>query len=151
MKRKKGAILSISEDRTIAITSYNRAKVLLKTQRSFTEDQELLQAAITSRRHWLLVGGEKELAIADWLMSRVYVQLSQPVLAVEFAIAGLAHNQIDFPAWLKASLCEGAARAYKSTGNYAELERYKVLAHAELATESDLKDLEIIANQIGEL
>jgi hypothetical protein len=144
-------IMSDSEDRTMAITSYNRVKVLLKAQRSFTEDQELLQAAITSRRHWLLVGGEKEFAIADWLMSRVYVQLSQPVLAVEFAIGALAHNQINFPAWLKASLFEGAARAYKSEGNNAQVERYKALAYSELVNESGVEHYKIISDQIAEI
>jgi hypothetical protein len=99
----------------------------------------------------LLVGEEKEFAIADWLMSRVYVQLSQPVLAVEFAIGALAHNQIDFPAWLKASLFEGAARAYKSEGNNAEFERYKALAYTELVNESGVEDFKIITNQINEL
>ena len=143
--------MSDSEDRTIAITSYNRVKVLLKAQRSFTEDQELLQAAITSRRHWLLVGGEKELAIADWLISRVYVQLSQPAPAVEFAIGALAHNQIDFLAWLKASLYEGAARAFKSDGNKEEFERYKALAHTELANESGVENFKIISDQIAEI
>ena len=143
--------MSDSEDRAIAITSYNRAKVLLNAQRSFTEDQELLQAAITSRRHWLLVGGEKEFAIADWLISRVYVQLSQPAPAIEFAIGALAHNQVNFPAWLKASLYEGAARAFKSDGNNKEFERYKALAHSELANESGAENFKIISDQIAEI
>lgn len=139
------------KSRDIAITSYNRAQELLYIQRTSPQDLELLEAASTSRNNWRLVGGEKEFAISDWLMSRVYVQFQQPIPAIDFALASLSHNQNGFPAWLKASLFEGTARAYKCAGEINDFENYKALSLAELANEPDAEDFQIISEQIDEL
>ena len=139
------------KSRDTAITSYNRAKELIYIKRTPPQDLELLEAASTSRKNWRLAGGEKEFAISDWLMSRVYVQFQQPVPAIDFALASLSHNQNGFPAWLKASLFEGAARAYKCAGEINAFENYKALSLAELINELDAEDFQIISQQIDEL
>jgi hypothetical protein len=143
--------MSNSEDREIAIATFNRAQELLYADRSSEHDHELLEAAFTSRHHWRLVGGDREFAVSDWLMSRIYVQFNEPRLAVEFALGAIAHNQSGFPAWLKASLDEGVARAYKCAGKISEFEHYRTLALSELALETDVEDVQVIAQQINEL
>lgn len=143
--------MSNSEDRAIAIAAYNRAQDLLYIDRTPEQDHELLEAAFTSRHHWRLVGGEQQFALSDWLMSRIYVQFNEPRLAVEFALGAISHKEEGFPAWLRASLKEGVARAYKCAGKHAEFEHYKTMAMQELALETDLEDVELISAQIAEL
>ncbi len=143
--------MTTSEDRAKAISNYNRAQDLLHSSRTSEEDHELLESALVSRRYWRLAGGEQEFAISDWLVSRVYVLLSEPKLALEFALSSIAHSQKDFPAWLEASLNEGVARAYKGAGNLAEFDHYKDLSLQALALETDYEDAQIIAEQIATL
>jgi len=140
-----------AENRKIAIDSYNRAQDLFYSERTPEHDHEMLQAALTSRHHWRLVGGESEFAVSDWFMSRIYVEFNEPRLAVEFAISPLSHKQDGFPAWLKASLYEGMARAYKCANKLTEFEHYKKLALEALILETDSEDAAYVAKQISEL
>jgi hypothetical protein len=140
-----------TEEREIAIASFNHAQDLFQIVRTPEQDHEMLQAALTSRHHWRLVGGETEFAISDWFMSRIYVAFNEPRLAIEFALSSLSHKQSDFPAWLKASLYEGTARAYKCANKISEFERYKKMATEALLLESDPEDAAHIASQIAEL
>ena len=143
--------MSASENRAIAVASYNRAQDLFYSTRTPEQDHEMLQEALTSRHHWRLVGGEQQFAISDWFMSRIYVQFNEPRLAVEFALAALSHREDGFPAWLKASLKEGVARAYKCANKMHEFEHYKDLAVRELSLEADPQERQVIAKQIAEL
>ena len=143
--------MSASEDRAIAIAAFNRAQDLFYSTRTPEQDHEMLQAALTSRHHWRLVGGERQFAVSDWLMSRIYAAFNEPRLAVEFALSSISHKQEGFPHWLKASLKEGVARAYKCANKMHEFEHYKELALAELALESDPEEVKIIGEQIAEL
>lgn len=144
--------MSDSEDRQIAIDSYNRAQDLLHIEgRTPEQNHELLEAALTSRHHWRLVGGEMQFAISDWLMSRIYVQFKEPRLAVEFALSAVSHDQTGFPAWLRASLNEGLARAYQCAGKNDDAKEYKELALTELKLETNPVEKEIILKQIEEL
>jgi acyl-CoA reductase-like NAD-dependent aldehyde dehydrogenase len=143
--------VSAAEHRTIAIENFNRAQDLFHQARTPEQDKEMLQAALTSRHHWRLVGGERQFAVSDWLMSRIYATFNEPRLAVEFAISALSHNQKDFPIWLKASLYEGMARAYKCADEIEEYERYKALAITTLEAEPNQEDREIISSQIREI
>ena len=111
----------------------------------------MLDASLTSRSHWQVVGGPQQFAMADWMVSRAYVQLNDPVLAIEYALVSLSHDQKEFPAWLKASIYEGLARAYRSAGNTPEFERYKGLAIDALSLETDPEDKGFIAGQIAGL
>ena len=89
--------------------------------------------------------------MADWMVSRSYVQLNDPVSAIEYALVSLSHDQKEFPAWLKASIYEGLALAYRSAGNTPEFERYKGLAIDALSLETDPEDKGFIAGQIAGL
>ena len=140
-----------ADNRAKAISEFNRAQDLFYSERNAEENDEMLQAALTSRHFWRLVGGEQEFAISDWLMSRIYVEFNEPRLAVEFAISSLSHKQEGFPYWQKASLFEGLARAYKCANKLSEFEHYKKLALETLALETDVDDAKYIEGQISEL
>jgi hypothetical protein len=140
-----------ADNRAKAVSEFNRAQNLFYSERTPEQNNEMLQAALTSRHYWRLVGGEKEFAISDWFMSRIYVEFNEPRLAVEFAISSLSHKQDGFPYWQKASLFEGLARAYKCANKLSEFEHYKKLALEALALESDAEDAKYIEGQISEL
>ena len=141
----------IDDDRSIAISYYNRAQELYHSIRTPEQDQEMLEAALTSRNHWRLVGGPRQFAMSDWMVSRVYVLFNDPALAVEYALGSLVHDQQNFPAWLKASIYEGIARAHKCAGNDSEFERFLGLATSALSLETDPEDKQLILKQIEEL
>lgn len=143
--------MSDADNRAKAVSEFNRAQDLFYSERTADQDHEMLQAALTSRHYWRLVGGAQEFAISDWLMSRIYVEFKEPRLAVEFAVSSLSHKQDGFPYWQKASLYEGMARAYKCANKLTEFEHYKKLALDTLALETDAEDAKYIADQISEL
>jgi len=137
--------------RKIAIDSYNRAQDLFYSVRTSEHDEEMLHAALISRYNWRLVGGERQFAVSDWLMSRIYAEFNDSRLALDFAMSSFSHNQDGFPGWLKASLYEGMARAYKCASKVSEFQQYKKLALDTLALEPESKDSAPIAAQIAEL
>ncbi len=143
--------MSDEEHKRQARQTYNLCWELLgRTLRDY-EKRDLVGYALTSRYHWQRVGGPQELAIADWMASRVYAAVGQPTLALEYALVSLNHGFEEFPAWLKASLNEGVARAYASASNHKQRDEYVSLALAELNKETDVDDAGIIRGQIAEL
>lgn len=91
------------------------------------------------------------MAIADWMASRAFVAAGLPSAAIDFALTSLNHGYEEFPAWLKASLNEGVARAYASASDRSRRDKYVSLALAELDKESDADDADLVRGQIAEL
>lgn len=141
--------------RALAVATFNQSQELLHMQRAAHEDRALLTAAFTSRHHWLAIGGPEEFAIADWLVSRAAAATGHAALALQFAESALTAGDDDdtteFPAWLRASLHEGLARAHAAAGNHAERDVHIAHARALLVLESDAADAALIEAQIAEL
>lgn len=140
-----------TEQRGIAVATFNRCWDLIEGQRTPENDRELLMLAFTSRYHWLQVGGAREFAIADWLVSRAFATTGHGALAIEWAEAAQAQDREEFPAWMKASMFEGLARAYKVAGNEHQMRYYLDQAIAALALEPNPHEVDIIRTQIEEL
>jgi hypothetical protein len=68
---------------------------------------------------------------------------------VRFALSALAAQPPDAPAWLRASLLEGLARAHASAGDAIARDDALVRAHAALADEADPDDRALIAEQLS--
>ena len=92
-----------------------------------------------------------QFAISDWLISRVFGELGFADLAVEFAVASQNYDDSNFPNWTKASLHEGAARAFKGVGLEEEASRHVALAYAFLAKEENATDAAVIEEQLKDL
>lgn len=107
--------------------------------------------AFTSRYHWREAGGRQEWAISDWMVSRAAVSVGAGALAIHFAELAVSASSPDFPAWLRASLLEGLARAQHVAGNDELRDAALVRARLELAQEHDPEDAAIIEAQIAEL
>ena len=143
--------MELTEHRSLAIDAYNQAWDLSKSPRTPARDRELLTLAFQSRAHWLIAGGPREHAIADWFVSRIAAMLEYPTLAIDFAKASLLHERTSLPAWLQASLYEGLARAHSANGDGASRDVAIVEARKYLALETDADDAAVIAEQIDEL
>ena len=139
------------EHLAFAKATYNACWDLLDlAERTPAQDTELLATSFASRYHWYAVGSAQERVIANWMVSRAAAAVREGGLAVRFAIEADAELEAsDQPAWLRASVYEGLARAYASQGNAAMRQRYLDQANAALAHESDPEDAALIAEQIA--
>jgi len=143
--------MTLDEHKNSAKQTFARCWDLLGRSLNEDEKRDLVGYALTSRYHWQQVGGQQQLAIADWMASRAYAAVGQPTLAIDYAMASLKYYDEEFPGWLKASLNEGIARAYASAGDHQMRDRYVGLALTELEKELDAEDAGLIRSQIEEL
>jgi len=137
--------------RGLAVAAFNACCTLLVLDRTDAEDLELLEVAFTSRHHWREVGGAQQVAIADWMVSRCFAELGEGPLALRFATAALDAGPDDAPAWLRASLLEGLARAHAAAGDQAGRDLAEARAREALATEPDQEDRAIVESQLDSL
>ena len=135
--------------RELASQTFNASWSLLERARSDEEDLELLEVAFTSRYHWRHEGGPQQVAIADWMVSRCCSELGEGTLALRFAVAALASAPPDAPAWLRASLLEGLARAHAANGDQSSRDDAAHRAAQVLAEETDDDDRALIEAQLA--
>lgn len=135
--------------RALAVRAFNRSWELLEADRTQADDLELLDVAFASRHHWRIEGGAQQLAIADWMVSRCFAQLGEGRLSVRFATAALQGEPPDAPAWLRASLLEGLARAHAANGDASARDDAVAAASEALAAEDDEEDRTLIAKQLA--
>ncbi|HEV3328816.1 MAG TPA: hypothetical protein VGZ33_05415 [Acidimicrobiales bacterium] len=135
--------------RVLAVAAFNSSWELLERERTEEEDLELLEVALASRHHWRHEGGPQQLAIADWMVSRCFAELGDGTLALRFARSALVEEPPDGPAWLRASLLEGLARAHAANGDWGERDDAAARAVAALAAEDDEEDRALIEAQLA--
>jgi hypothetical protein len=135
--------------RSLAAGAFNASWTLLERERAADEDLELLEVAFASRHHWRHEGGAQQIAIADWMVSRCFAELDEPRLALRFAVAAFDEQPDDAPAWLRASLLEGLARAYAVGGDDAARDDAITRARAALDLEPDDESRAVIAEQLS--
>ena len=137
------------DHRAIAISTYGDCWDLLESVRSAEEDRNLMTLAFTSRYHWLKAGGPTEWVISDWMVSRCAAAVGEGSLSVTFAKSALAGVADDSPAWLRASMYEGMARACVAIGDLEGKVQHIAQARRELATEDSQEDRQLIESQIA--
>ena len=137
------------DHRAIAISTYGDCWDLLDSVRSAEEDRNLMTLAFTSRYHWLKAGGPTEWAISDWMVSRCAAAVGEGSLSVTFAKSALAGVTDDSPAWLRASMYEGMARACVAIGDLDGKVQHIAQARMALATEESQEDRQLIESQIA--
>ena len=136
--------------RQVAIDRFNRTWDLIdQGDRSAYEDDELLEAALTSRYHWGVVGGASQWAVGDGQIARVAAMLGLSDLAVRYARRSLAI--VEDEGWTDfhlVSAYEVLARAHASAG--AVTDRAAALGRARAALEAidDPEDIELLTQQI---
>lgn len=153
MSQTTTGALDTDSQKALAKTLYNRVWELLeKTDRTSAEDEEVVHAAHASRHFWTAVGDEKNRAIGDWQIARVYSTLGRGEPAVHHARRCLEHAQhVEGEEWLLASAYEGLARAYAVAGDRAAALEWKTKAVARLDEVTDADDREIVEGDIATL
>ena len=140
-----------SEERSLAAKLYNECWEILESLDA-TSDQvaALLTNAFTSRYHWLPIGEAQQHICADWMVSRAACAADFGDLAVFFALRayeGAKNAVVDD--WLTASVAEGLARAYATSGDEVLREQWRATAQTLVDAISDEEDRVIIADQLA--
>jgi hypothetical protein len=140
------------DTRSIAIQQFNRCwEILDQAERTEADLRELLQAAFTSRYHWLQVGNERNWIISDWMVSRALAYNACGDLALNFAKrANEAAWASEQPDWLRASAAEGILRAVIALGDTTEIDGWKLRAQELVEDISIPEEKSVISKQLGE-
>jgi hypothetical protein len=113
------------------------------------DNRQMLYLAHASRHHWGLVGSPRNQAVGEWQLSRVYVELGQSKLALQFAKASLAKCKRFGLTDIVHTANEAISRAYAVAGEYDAARRYLQLARQKLdCLTLDREDKEVYLDQI---
>lgn len=139
-----------AQHRELAVSAFNACWTLLdRGALTEAEQLDLLESAFEQRHHWRIVGAATQRSIAEWMVARCYSELGHGDLALRFARAALAKQPPDAPAWMRASLFEGMARAHAANGDRIARDEAFAAASAALEDEPDATERKIIADQLA--
>jgi len=130
---------------------FNQAWDLIdKSGRTPAEDRRLLTLSMASRALWDDVGADEQWITGDWQVAHVAALTGYADLALDFAAAAYERAaRADVPMWLKASTCEGLARAHAAAGHDAERDAWVLKARELLEQVDDADDRAVIEGQLS--
>jgi len=136
--------------RKVAAQCFNKTWDYLDMKRRKAEaDREMLHFAHASRYHWGLVGTPRNLAVGDWILSRVYAELRQSDLALRFAESALDICEKSEFNDIMHTANEAMARAYAVSGDYPMAKGYLDRARQQLdSLKLGRKDKSVYLGQI---
>ncbi|MCZ3386295.1 MAG: hypothetical protein LH630_04880 [Actinomycetia bacterium] len=112
----------------------------------------MLTLAMASRALWDDIGGDEQRVTGDWQVAHVASLTGHAELALDFAAAAFERAAgAGVPLWLKASKCEGLARAYAAAGHQAECSAWTVKAREPLEQVADAEDRAVVEGQLATL
>lgn len=137
--------------RSLAVGYYNLTWDLIdQTKRTPADDRQMLMLAMASRALWDDIGGEEQWITGDWQVAHVAALTGHADLSLDFAAA--AHEratEADVPLWLRASTCEGLARAHAAAGHEQERDQWVLKARELLDQVQDADDRALIEGQLA--
>jgi hypothetical protein len=139
------------DQRDLAVRYYNQAWDLIDASgRTPDDDRRLLTLAMASRALWDDIGADEQWITGDWQVSHVAALTGHAGLALDFASAAYERaTKADVPLWLKASTCEGLARAHAVAGHEAERDAWVLKAKELLGQVDDADDRAVIEAQLA--
>ena len=143
----------MNDERRFAVDLFNEVWALLETaDRTPEQDERMIHAAHGSRLHWEAAGTAENVAIGDWLCSRVYATLGRADPALFHARWCLARAQAeDLPDWIRAEGHEALARAHAVAGEADDARRHADEARAIASTIEDPEDREVVLGDLATL
>lgn len=124
---------------------------LEKKSRNANDDRLMLHLAHTAQYHWSFVGSERNFAVGDWLISRVYAALSEPRLALSFAKSALERMEKNGLSDILCTGYEAMARAHAVAKEFRVARDYAKRAREQLTKSvTDDEDRKIYLDQIEE-
>jgi DNA-binding transcriptional MerR regulator len=133
--------LDAEDERRLGVDLFNKTWTLLeKTDRTKSDDDEMLHCAHASAYHWTQVGTPANRARSEWQCSRVYAALGRPEPALHHARR--CHELVDanpdeMKDWDLPAAYEALARAHTVAGDRGEARRYAELGRAATALIAD--------------
>lgn len=139
--------------RALAIAQHNAAWELIdQPDRTPEQTREMLARAFASRALWAPIGTDENLVIADWQVAHAASLAGWSGVALAFATAAEERaRSAALPAWLRASTCEGMARAHAAAGDRAGYEAWAQRAAALLERVDDADDRDLVAGQLASI
>jgi hypothetical protein len=139
--------------RTFASRAFNETWGFLDTEELSREQQEeMLAATFAQRYHWYHVGDERNRAIADWQVSRVFVVLGYADLARRFGERSLEIAiEYELDPFVEGFAHEAIARAAAEVDDVETFTEHLELAKAALSAVEDDEDREILAADLAEM
>ncbi len=124
---------------------------LEKKDRDANDEQQMLHLAHTARYHRSFVGTDRNFAVGDWQVSRVYAVLNEPRLALRFAKSCVERLEKNSLSDILCTGYEAMARAHAVAKEYDAARGYIQRARDALAKSSvDEEDRKIYSDQIQE-
>ena len=141
--------------RRLGIELYNKSWTLMeKSDRTPSEDDELVHCAHASAYHWLQVGTAANRARSEWLCSRVYAVLDRSASAVRHArrcLALVEASPSEMEDWDLAAAHEALARAHLVAGELDAARRHLERAQVAVANVADAEDREVLEADLAAL
>ena len=140
-------------ERHLAVDLFNETWSLLDTDnRTAEQDERMIHAAHGSRLHWEAAGTVENVAVGDWLCSRVYAVLGRAEPAMYHARWCLARAESEhLPDWVRAEGHEAMARAHALRDELDEARRHAAKARAICDTIDDAEDREVVLGDLSTL
>ena len=111
----------------------------------------MLQLAHTAAYHWSFVGTERNFAVGDWQISRVYAALNEPRLALNFAESAVDRMEKNDLSDILCTGYEAMARAHAVAKDPKAARDYIKRAREQLGkAKVDDEDRNIYSDQIEE-
>jgi hypothetical protein len=139
--------------RTFAARAFNEAWAFLDTDELTREkEEEMLATTFAQRYHWYSVGTERNMAIADWQVSRVAAVLGYEDLARRFGERSLEIAvEYSLDPFVEGFAHEAIARAAAIVDDIETFTEHLELARAALAAVEDDEDREILQADLAEM
>ncbi len=145
--------LEPGQQRQLAATIFNQVwDLLVKADRTASDDDEMLHGAHASRYHWGVVGEPVHWARGEWQCSRVYAVLGRFEPAMHHARRCLElTSQHDLGPFDVGFAHEAIARSYQLIGDAEMTARHVALGRAQAASVTDAEDRDILTADLAEL
>ncbi len=139
--------------RTLAPEAFNHTWELLdRPELSRAEEEEMLSSAFTQRFHWYQVGEPRNLAIADWQVSRVAAVLGYADLARRFGERSLEIcRQRGLDPFVTGFAHEAIARAAAEVDDVDTFNEHLQAARALIDAITDDEDRETLEADLAEM
>ena len=139
------------QQRGFAVQYFNQTWDLIdQAAREPADDRQMLTLAMASRALWDGIGADEQLITGDWQVAHVAALTGHADLSLDFAAAAYERaSNADIPTWLKASTCEGLARAHAAAGHEAERDAWVLEARQLLEQVDDGEDRALIEGQLA--
>ncbi len=139
--------------RALAPEAFNHTWELLdRSDLTRSEEEEMLSSAFAQRFHWYQVGEPRNLAIADWQVSRVAAVLGYSDLALRFGERSLeVCREHGLDAFVTGFAHEAIARAAAEVDDLDTFDEHLQAARALIPEIADDEDREILEADIAEM